>query len=151
MLLISGNKMAESKTKKPKPKWWTVYWITLVVLTIIAGFALPVFLNVPLEKGIQTMILTLVVLGVGYYIRVKPPSIRTNRILYIVVFGAFFGAIIMFFMAVSGIVRWMTNVVGLNDVTVYILTFVVSFGIGVILGDLFGRYRNYKGPAPYSL
>ena len=142
--------LVELEAKKSKPRWWTPYWIVLIVLTIITGFALPVFLNAPLEKGILAMILTLLLLCFAYYIRVKP-SIRINRILYIVVFGGLFGAIIMFFMAVSGIVRWMTNVVGLNDVTVYILTFVVSFGIGVILGDLFGRYRNYKGPAQYSL
>ena len=82
--------------------------------------------------------------------RVKPPSIRTNRILYIVIFGIFFGGIIWMFLYATGIVRLMIDLIAPNENTAIGLSLVVSFGIGAILGDLFGRYRNYRGPAKYS-
>ena len=96
------------------------------------------------------MILALVMLGFGYYIRVKPPSIRINRILYILLFGVFFGGIIWMLMYASRIVTWIINILGPTEYAGIALSLVVSFGIGAILGDLLGKFRNYKVSAQYS-
>jgi len=46
--------MVEFETKKSKPRWWTTYWIAIVVLIIFSGFAVPFFLNAPLVRTSAT-------------------------------------------------------------------------------------------------
>ena len=108
--------------------------------TIIIGVVIPFFLNHNFERGVFGTILTLLVLCFGYYIRVKPLSIRSNRIsIYIVGLGSIFGGIIWMFLLGIGVVRWMIYVMGPNENIGIGLSIVVSFGIGAILGDLIGK------------
>ena len=134
---------------KSKPRWWTPYWIVLVVAIIIIGVVIPVFLNFNVERSILISGLFLFVLGLAYYVRVKP-SIIINRIVYIVGFGFLFGTIIWMFLYASGFFKWMVNAFSLIEDEGVALSLVLCFGIGAILGELFGKHRNYKGPEQYS-
>jgi hypothetical protein len=143
---LFGNNLSDRESK-PKPKWFRPYWIVLFISTVIVvGIAIPFFSNAPIDKTIFYLFFTLLILSFGYYIRVKPPSLKTNRIMYIVLFGAFFGC----WFSIGAIV--VLSKMGFHEIDgVVITTWIGCFALGGLLGDFIGRIRHYKGPNQYTL
>ena len=141
--IISGNKMAESKTKKPKPKWWTPYWIVTLLLTIGSGVAVFFLLDVPLARAIGGLALTFLCIGFAYYIRVRP-SMTVNRVIYILLGG---GVTYWIIFGGGALIIWAT---GLPPPTQYlgpwitnIIFMIAPWIIGAFIGDWIGKRRNY--------
>lgn len=143
--------MNDADTKKSMPKGWKPFWILLLVALIIATIVRFTFTSSQLDKAILYTVLSFALLGLAYYVRVKPPSVKMNKLVYRGLLGFWFGLIIWLVLLTLGVVNYLTNTVGLDDVLVVLITFGFSFAVGICLGDLIGRYRNYKGPAKYSL
>jgi CDP-diglyceride synthetase len=135
----------QSKEQKQKPKWFTPYWIAIFVSTVILlGIILPVFGHVSLETALFILIVGLFIEAFGFYVRIKQPSLRTNRIIYIVLFSLFFGC--WFSIAAIALMDRIDNQIDAFTVSVLVGCFV----LGGVLGDLIGRMRNYKGPNQYQ-
>lgn len=49
----------------------------------------------------------------------------------------------------TGITRGMVRIFDYNDEPAVVLSLVVSFGIGAVIGDLIGKHRKYLGPGYY--
>jgi DNA-binding HxlR family transcriptional regulator len=137
-----------SKQFKAKPKWFTSYWIVLFVSTIIVmGIVIPVFGNQSVNKAIIYTVIALLLLGLAFYVRVKP-SKRLNKLIYVGLLGFALGCLFWFiglFIAFFSISR---EVVEGN--TFFIVLTTLSFTLGPIVGYLIGKARNFKGPAQYS-
>jgi hypothetical protein len=140
--LTSQNYLA-----KRKPKWFTPYWIALFVSTaIIVGVVPLVFGHQSLERVIFYLAVALSLEGLGFYARIKTPSTKTNRIMYIVLFGAFFGC----WFSIAAIV--VLSHYGFREIDAVVITaWIGCFVLGGLLGDLIGRIRHYKGPQQYQL
>ncbi len=134
-------------TLKSKPKWFTPYWIALFISTVlIVGVVFPIFGHQPLERAIFVLAVALSFEGLAFYARIKTPSIKTNRIMYIVLFGAFFGC--WFSIAAIGVLSHY----GFHEIDAVVITsWIGCFALGGLLGDLIGRLRHYKGPQQYQL
>ena len=143
---LSSNSDGSSKEPKPKPKWFTPYWIALFVSTIIVlGIVFPVIGHVSFERAIFYLVVALLFEGLGFYVRVKTSSMKTNRVMYIVLFGAFFGC---WFSIVALI---FLSRMGFQEINEYvIITWVGCFALGGLMGDLIGKIRHYKGPEQYQ-
>jgi hypothetical protein len=135
----------EEKSSKSEPRWWKPYWIALFIMTIVVGVTLPFFVHFPLEKAVTYIALTLIVEGIAYYGRVKQ-SIGLNRIMYILL-GVFIGGVIWIISAFF-LSRIFTQ--GPNEDVAIVVSLVVCFGLGALIGDLIGRARHYKGPKQYQ-
>jgi hypothetical protein len=136
---------APASTKKSS-RWFKPYWLFLLISTIVfVGIIIPVLGHVPFEKAAIYLALTLLMIGFGYYVRVKPPSVKTNRIIYIVLFGIFLGS----WFVIGSLI--MLSRMGFHDIDAFVIFVWVScYVIGGFIGDLIGRLRHYKGPQPYS-
>jgi MFS family permease len=130
-----------------KPKWFTPYWVALFVVTaIVVGVVIPFFGHQPLERMVFFLVVALSIEGLAFYARIKAPSRRTNRIMYIVLFGAFFGC----WLSIAAIV--VLSHYGFKEIdAVVIASWAGCFVLGGLLGDLIGRLRHYKGPQRYQL
>ncbi len=143
-----GETNQSSNQSKTKPKWFTPYWIVIFVSTIIVvGILIPVFGHQPLERTIFYATISLLIIGFGYYIRVKP-SITLNKIVYVGLLGFVIGDILWFL----GLVIAETSLPHTDAIenTVFIVLTTVSFTVGPIVGYLIGKARNFKGPQQYS-
>jgi DNA-binding HxlR family transcriptional regulator len=140
----------QSKQSKPKPKWFTPYWFVLFASTLILGVViLPIFGNQSLDKAIVYTVIALMILGFGYYVRVKP-SITVNKFVYIVILGSFVGCLLWFiglFIAMASFPRPHTEA---TDNILFVVLTTLSFAIGPIVGYFIGKARNFKGPEQYS-
>ena len=133
---------------KTKPKWFTPYWIVLFVFWIVvAGIIFPVVLHQPLEQAILWLIVGLLILSFGYYIRIRPPSMSINRIIYIVLLGFVIGTV--FWMVTAFFLSRIYNT-GVNQYIAVIIDTAVCYGLGGLIGDLIGRKRHYKTAIKYS-
>ena len=134
--------MARVKAKGSKPRWWKPLWIAVLLTTIAFGIVGYFLLHVALERIMGGVALTLLCIGISYYIRIKPMR-RVNRGLYI-----FFGitpigfAIWIVYTLTVG--RHVTNYLGAW--TSLIIGFTVPYIIGAFIGDWIGRRRNYRLP-----
>ena len=136
-------KMAETKVSKPKPWWWKPLWIGTILLTIISGVATYFLLDVPLARAVIGIVLTFLCIGIAYYIRVRP-SMKVNRAIYILLGVTPIGFTLWIIWAVSGIGRWITEMVGSGPSL--LISWVVCYGIGAFIGDWIGKSRNYILP-----
>jgi len=138
-------KIAETQAKvsKTKPWWWKPYWIISVILTLAVGLALPFFTHVTVDRTIIGLALSFLGLGIAYYIRVRP-SIRVNRALYILLGITPIGFVIWIIWAISGIGRWVTQTAGPGPSL--LISWIVCYGIGALIGDWIGKKRNYILP-----
>lgn len=135
--------MSEVKAKVSKPGWWRPLWIAVLVMTIALGMAGHFLLHAPLERVVGGVALTFLCIGIAYYIRVRP-SMRVNRIVYILFGITPIGFVLWIFLAVSGIGRWLTN--NLGGWPSFIVCFTVPYIIGAFIGDWIGKRRNYRLP-----
>jgi hypothetical protein len=125
--------MSGVKAKSSKPWWWKPLWIA-VLLTTLHG---------PLERLVGGVALTLLMVGIAYYIRVRP-SLKVNRAIYILVGITPIGFILWMFWAVSGIGRWITEMAGPGSSL--LISWAICYGIGAFIGDWIGKRRNYRLP-----
>ena len=97
--------------------------------------------NVPLEKMSIRLATWLCLLGIAYYMRVKP-SIRVNRVVYIITGGSWIGMALIVFLAFSGIGRWLTDTLGAAPSI--IINLIIPWIAGALIGDWIGRKREYR-------
>ena len=135
--------MSGVKAKGSKPWWWKPLWMAVLLITIASGVVGYLLLHVPLERTVGGVALTFLMIGIAYYIRVRP-SMRVNRALYILLGITPIGFILWIIWAVSGIGRLITNMVG--ALPSLLMSWIVCYGIGAFIGDWIGRRRNYRLP-----
>lgn len=141
--LPSNKHVINAKTKVPKPGWWKPLWIGIIVCTLVLGFVSFFLWHVPIERAVSAVALTLVCIGISYYIRVRP-SMKVNRALYVLLGISPIGFGLWIIWAVSGIGRLITNAVGAFPSL--LISWVVCYGIGAFIGDWIGKRRNYQLP-----
>lgn len=129
--------------KASKPYWWKPLWVVTVLGIIVSGVISFLIVHVPLERAILGLVLAFLCVGVAYYIRVRP-SMKVNRAIYILLGISPIGFSLWIVLAVSGLGRWLTNMVGAFPSL--IIGWVVCFGIGALIGDWLGKRRNYQLP-----
>lgn len=126
-----------------KPRWWRPLWIVTVLGIIVSALVLFLSGYVPLERTILGLVLAFLCLGIAYYIRVRP-SMKVNRALYILLGISPIGFGLWMVWAVSGIGRWLTDMIGAFPSL--IISWVVCLGIGALIGNWIGKRRNYQLP-----
>jgi len=134
--------VADAKTKVPKPRWWKPLWITALFMVIIFGVVNYFLLHYPLTSVIGGMAVSLLGVGIAYYIRVRP-SMTANRVVYILG-GIGIGWVMWVIYAITGIGGWVTDTLGVWPSL--IIGFAVFYTIGALIGDWIGKRRNYQLP-----
>ena len=135
--------MAEAKVAKSKPWWWRPYWIISLLLTVVFG-VVGFFISGPeVLEPVGLMTVALLFVGFSYYISNRP-STNVNRAMYIMVGTAVIGCVLWLSWVISGFGRWMIQTVGSDPYL--LISFVVCYGIGALIGDLIGKTRNYVLP-----
>ncbi len=147
------EKLLDENSQKPsKPKWWKPLWILTAISMVGSGVFSYFLLPGELVLIIILEIIFSLVLGVAYYIRVRP-SIKVNKLVYI-----FFGITPIGF----GLVILYALICGITNFSKFIMSF-KPFGswlqIGIIIGLLtiggfignwIGKKRDYRLPlSPY--
>jgi len=135
--------MSKVKAKGSKPWWWKPLWIGVILSTIVFGLANFFLWHVPIERAVSAMALTLVCVGIAYYIRVRP-SMKVNRALYILLGITPIGFGLWVIWGVSGIGRLITSIVGAFPSL--IISWAVCYSTGALIGDWIGKRRNYRLP-----
>jgi hypothetical protein len=130
------------EVKGPK-LWWKPLWIGVILSTLALGAASFFLVHVPLERVVFGVALTLVCIGITYYIRIRP-SRRVNRVVYILVGITPIGFVLWVVLAVSGIGSWLTYNLGVWPSI--IISFTAPYLIGAFIGDWIGRRRDYRLP-----
>ncbi len=127
-------------------KMMLFFGVASVILTLVTGFAL----NIPLERTVLVVIVSILTFGFAFYIRVRP-SRSGNRVFFIAV-GAFclgfvFWGIITLLILHSGL-RWQIQGAtgNLGDDFVAAATLIICWILGGWVGDLIGKKRNYVIP-----
>ena len=127
-------------------KMMLFFGVASVILTLVIGFAW----NIPLERTVLVVIVSILTFGFAFYIRVRP-SRSGNRVFFIAV-GAFclgfvFWAIITLLILHSGL-RWQIQGAtgNLGDDFVAAATLIICWILGGWVGDLIGKRRNYVIP-----
>jgi hypothetical protein len=143
-------KTMATKNNKTMPKWWKPYWLSLLALVTVSAVLRFIFRINQFDRVLLVTISSYSLLGFSYYVRVNPPSLRTNKMMYRGLLGFLFGWIIWIFLYATRVVSYLIYVLGFGEWGVIVLTLGMSFVIGFVLGDLVGRYRNYKGPEQYT-
>lgn len=146
--MITYPELTSENISKPKPKWFTPYWATLIVLTIIVmGIVIPVFGYQSLENAAFYTVAALLVIGLAIYIRVKP-SVTLNKVMYVGVLGFAIGCLLWFVGLLIAVVSLPHND-RTEDVLFIVLT-ALSFTLGPLIGYLIGKVRHFKGSEQYS-
>ena len=135
--------MARVKLKGSKPRWWKPLWIAVLLTTIASGVVGYFLLRVPLERMVGGVALTLLCVGIAYYIRIRP-SRKMNRGLYILLGISPIGFSLWIVYVLSGIGRFLT--IHLGPEVSLIVGFTVPYIIGAFIGDWIGKRRNYRLP-----
>ena len=147
-----SDKSSQPNQSKPKPKWFTPYWVAIFVSTIIVmGIVIPLFTNQSLDKAIFYTIIASLAIGLAYYARVKP-SVTLNKLVYIGLLGFVIGVVIWFLSLAIVVTSFRTSLphTDATENTVFIVLTTVSFTVGPIVGYLIGKARHFKGPQQYS-
>jgi len=145
----NDEKLPNENSQKPsKPKWWKPFWILIAISMVGSGVFCYFFIYSDLVRIIFYEIIFSLVLGIVYYIRVRP-SKKVNKVVYIL-FGITpigFGLWILY-----AVVCGLTNFCHfLNNLRLYgywlNLTFqIILFIIGGFIGNWIGKKRDYRLP-----
>jgi hypothetical protein len=143
-----GETNQSSTPSNAKPNWFSPYWAVIFVSTVIVvGIVIPFFGHQLLERTIFYAAISLLIVGFGYYIRVKP-SITLNRIVYVGLLGFLIGDV-LWFLGLAIAITSLPNTDS-TEATVFVVLTTVSFTAGPIIGYLIGKARHFKGPQQYS-
>jgi hypothetical protein len=135
--------MSGVKAEGSKPWWWKPLWIAVLLITIaseVVGYFLS---HVPLERLVGVVALTFLCIGIAYYIHFRP-SMKVNRVIYVLLGITPIGFGLWILLAISGIGRFLTTHLG--TVPSFIVAFTIPYIIGAFIGDWIGRRRNYRLP-----
>ena len=131
------------KAKGSKPWWWKSLWAGVLLIAVALGAVGYFILNTPLEQVLGGTALTFLLIGIAYYIRVKP-SLSVSRAIYILVGISPIGFGLWVLLSISGVGRLMTDYLGVWPSL--LIGFTVPFIVGAFIGDWIGRRRNYRLP-----
>lgn len=125
-----------------RPWWWSPLWAFCVISIIAYALISYFYLQRPLEQVFEVAALTFALLGFAYYIRVRP-SIRVNRILYILlgISPIGLGLSALFAFTIGGYVR---QYLGPGPYLIMLLT--VPTTIGAFIGNWIGKKTGYRLP-----
>jgi hypothetical protein len=136
--------MSKTGAEAPRPRWWRPLWLAVLVITAIS-IAVSFFIQrVPLEIVLGAAALTFLMIGIAYYIRIRP-SMKVNRAIYIWIgitpigFGLW-----IVFIVLSGVGLFLTTYLGPGPGL--IVGLIVPLTIGAFIGDWIGKRRNYRLP-----
>ena len=136
-----------TKTReKSRTKLHSIYWLIIVIATIIIGTTLPFLQNISLDRAALYLILALAAECVAYIGQTRP-SISLNRFMYILL-GLPIGFVLWYIVVLLSLNIFGGEING--DFLFSIVSLVACFGVGAIVGDLIGRLRHYKGPEQYQ-
>ena len=135
--------MSKVKAKGAKPWWWKPLWIAILLSTIAFGAMKYLLFNIPIARVAGGLALTFAMIGVSYYIRIKP-SRRVNRGVYVLLGISPIGFCLWMLCALSGIGRFLTTFLG--PWLSLIIGFTVPLTMGAFIGDWIGKRRNYRLP-----
>ena len=135
--------MSKVEAKSLKPWWWRPLWIVTLLLTIISGVIAYFILHAPIERMVGATALTFVLIGIAYYIHVKP-SMKVDRALYIWLGVTPIGFCLWTLWGVSGLGMFITRLI--DAMPSLLLSWAVCYGIGAFIGDWIGKRRNYRLP-----
>jgi hypothetical protein len=124
-----------------RPWWWRPLWIYVIVATIILGIFNYIFLHFPLDKVFTYVIITFILIGFAYYIRIRP-SRRINRAIYILLGITPIGFFIWVAYALL-VARYVNEIFGPNASLVITI---IIYVLGAYIGDKIGKWRNYELP-----
>lgn len=114
-----------------------------MLLTGAVGVASYFLFHVPIERVAGGLAITLVMIGVSYYIRIKP-SRKVNRGVYILLGFSPIG-FCLFLLYIFSVGRFL-NTLGPWGHLISMLFLPIPFIIGVFIGDWIGKRRNYRLP-----
>jgi len=137
--------MSEVESKKSIPIKLIIFWLLLISLSVVVVVVSHVNYNEPLIGRSTIWLLIVFVTVTASYFNELEPSKKRYRFGYIFLIGGLFGVIIWVFMFGIGILDLMSEEIGLSDGETLVFSFLISYGLGALIGDLFGRYRKYKG------
>jgi hypothetical protein len=133
-------KMAETKVSKPKPWWWAPLWIITVILAIVSGVVSYFLFDTTILRAVGGLALTLLCIGVAYYIRVRP-SMRINRAVYILIGITPIGITMWFICSFIFNRIIITSASGTSHL--FLILGAVCLGVGALIGDWIGKRRGY--------
>jgi DNA-binding HxlR family transcriptional regulator len=139
---------SRGKQAEPRPKRFTLYWAALFASTlIVVGIIIPVFGHQSLDRTIFYAAASLLIIGFGYIIRVKP-SVTLNKVVYVGLVGFVIGVALWF----TGLIIAITSLprTGATDDALFVVLTTVSFTAGPLIGYFIGKARNFKGPARFG-
>jgi hypothetical protein len=88
--LLPGH---STPAQKPKPWWFTPYWVAIFVSNIVVGgIILPFFWRLAPSQVIFYLIISSSILGLGYLLRVKPSNVM-KKLVYIGALGFVIGGV----------------------------------------------------------
>jgi hypothetical protein len=128
----------------PRSRWWRPLWLAVLLLTAIL-IAMSYFIQqIPLETVLGTAALTFLMIGIAYYIRIRP-SMKVNRAIYIWIGITPIGfALWIVFIVLSGVSRFLTTYLGPE--LGFVIGIIAPLTIGALVGDWIGKRRNYRLP-----
>ena len=127
-----------------KPWWWKPLWISILLSTIALGVVDYFLFHSPLERVAGELVLTFLMIGFAYYIRIKP-SRKVNRGVYIGLGFSPIGFGLWLLYVYSGISRFLTTL-GPWGSLASMLLFPTPYIMGAFIGDWIGKRRNYRLP-----
>jgi len=136
----------DEKKESSKPKYWKKFWIAIIISYIGTVITLLFFST----NIIRTLVLGLIfgiALGIAYYIRVKP-SLKINKIIYILSGVFIIGGGFWFLYMLAGISRFIVSL-GSWYIQLNVFLMLSLFVIGGLIGYLIGKKTNYR--LPFSL
>jgi hypothetical protein len=146
------NNFKKKEEKSKKPKWWTPFWISIIISMIGSGFFSYFFFYHDLIRILLYEILFLVVLGLAYYFRVKP-SKKINKIAYILLGITPIGFSLWILYAIfCGLTKFCHFLNSLKPYGSWInlIIQILLYILGGFIGNWIGKRRGYKLPlSPY--
>ena len=139
-------KSNDEKKESSKPKYQKRFWVAVIIAYIGTIITLLLFQT----NIIRILLLGLIfgiALGIAYYIRIRP-SLKTNKIVYII-FGVTpigFGLWLLY--GLSGMSKFLISL-GSWYIQLNILIMISIFVIGGLIGNWIGKKVDYR--LPFSL